>query len=388
MKCDLNVLEDYVEGFLEAKEQQKIENHLRYCKNCQNEYKQLVNEQKNLFAQLNTPMLTHSQSDAIMQRIQMDTKRKKTWHTLKISVISAAVIMLSFTLYYWNQTPNEMTQPIEEPIALGETNSSTQVKQAVEEPILNYSEPFLDVAIDEVVENGENIDIHYRVKFKEPYQQDQDNLYKHLLNKYQYIEVANIPRVVEAQDDFFGKVRSKVQFAIRDETGNLILATFKTKEGEQPMIPEYSSSGGGTDILGEMIYTTSVPKYTKPATFEVLQMEASIFDLFEVEVNPTQLQPFQFHNVTYTIDSLEIKQDIFHITISTEGKPEVLVSNWNMEWDNRLIGFNNATKNYINNRTVYKLEFENFTEVPDSFKLIPTTIKVKNRVNPIVLKLD
>lgn len=388
MKCDLNVLEDYVEGFLEAKEQQKIENHLRYCKNCQNEYKQLVNEQKNLFAQLNTPMLTHSQSDAIMQRIQTDTKRKKTWHTLKISVISAAVIMLSFSLYYWNQTPNEMTQPIEEPIQLVETNSSEQVEHVVDESILNYSEPFLDVAIDEVVENGENIDIHYRVKFKEPYQQNQDNLYKQRLNKYQYIEVANMPRVVEVQDDFFGQVSSKVRFAIRDETGNLILASLKTKEGEQPIIPEYSSSGGGTDVLGEMVYTTSVPKYTKPATFEVLQMEALVFDLFEAEVNTALLQPFRFNNVTYTIDSLAIKQGTFHLTISTEGEPKVMVSSWNMEMDNRLIGFNNSTRNYINNRTVYKMEFENFTKVPDSFKLIPNTIKVKNRVNPIVLNLD
>ncbi|WP_241747110.1 anti-sigma factor family protein [Lysinibacillus sphaericus] len=84
MKCDSNLLEDYVEGFLDEVEQKRMEAHLQCCENCQRNYEQLVNEQKILLAQLNKPMMTHSQDDAIMQRIQTNTKLKKSWYTLKI----------------------------------------------------------------------------------------------------------------------------------------------------------------------------------------------------------------------------------------------------------------------------------------------------------------
>ena len=85
MKCDSLLLEDYVEGFLEANELQKLEAHLQTCKSCQNEYQQLRNEQQILFAQLNTPIIKHSsQADLIMQHIQTNTKRKKLWHSLKL----------------------------------------------------------------------------------------------------------------------------------------------------------------------------------------------------------------------------------------------------------------------------------------------------------------
>ncbi|WP_341302830.1 hypothetical protein MHB44_11130 [Lysinibacillus sp. FSL H8-0500] len=195
-----------------------------------------------------------------------------------------------------------------------------------------------------------------------------------------------LPKLDEAQDDFFGGVKSNVRFAIRDKAGQLILTTKRIDE-EQPMISNSSVSGDGTDILGEMIYTTFVPKYTNPATFEVLQMEAFVFDLFETEVNTAHLQPFQFNNVTYTIDSLEIKQQTLHLAISTEGEPEVLPSAWRMEIDNRLIDFNSASLDYINNRTVYKLQFENFEQIPTNLKLVPSTVMIKKQIDPIVLDL-
>lgn len=153
------------------------------------------------------------------------------------------------------------------------------------------------------------------------------------------------------------------------------------------MISNFSASGGGTAILGEMIYTTSVPKYTNPATFEVLQMEAFVFDLFETEVDTAHIQPFQFNNATYTIDSLEIKQRTLYIAISTEGEPEMLASDWHLAIDNRLIGYNSASSDYINNRTVYKLQFENFEQIPANLKLVPSTVIIKKQIDPIVFDL-
>ncbi|WP_336045988.1 anti-sigma factor family protein [Solibacillus ferritrahens] len=388
MKCNSYLLEDYVEGFLEEVERNKMEAHLQSCTNCQLEYEQLLNEQKSLIAQLNIPRMANSQADAIMQRIQTNEKHKKSWHNLKMIVISAAVIMLSFVLYSWNRTPNELAQqPFDEPTQLTETNSSVQEGLIERVQDIDYNEAFLDVSIDKVVENGENYDIIYRVKFKEHYQQEQNNLYKQFLNKYKNVEVANEPKIESTQDDFFGTVTTKVQFAIRDETGQLILATWKTKGGEQPLIPEYSSSGGGTEILGERIYTTSVPKYTTPSTFEVLRMEAYVFDLFETDVNTSQLQTFQYNDVTYAIDSVEIDKGSMNVKISTEGKPERVPRYWYIEHNNRLIGLNRGDHKYIKGRSTYIYEFENFEQIPSNLKLVPSPVKKFKQIDPIVLDL-
>lgn len=386
MKCDLNLLEDYLEGFLEDNEQQKVEAHLQYCKNCQSEYKKLVNEQKTLFAQLNKPMMTHSQADVIMQRIQTNTKRKKSWHTLKITVISAAVIMISFTLYYWNRTPYEEAQQIDEPTQLAEANSEQKDLSTVEQvPSLN--EPFLDVSIDKVVENRDNVDIHFRVKFKDKYQQYYDKLYEQIRTRYQYKESAGQLQLDHTQDDFFGKMRTEIKYAIRNEAGQLIKST-KYLEGEQSMINISSTSGGGTDVIGETLYTTSVPSHTKPETLEVLAMQANVFSLYETEVSAAQLQPFQFENATYLIDALEIKQDTLHLQISTEGAPEVRAGSWEMVINDRLIVSNRTTVNFVNNRTVYKLQFDGQQQVPGTFKLVPNTVEIIKQIEPIVLELD
>lgn len=388
MKCDLILLEDYVEGFLNEMEKKKVEAHLQSCAKCKLEYDQFIMEQNALLTQLNQPRKANSQSDTIMQRIQTNTKRKKSWQTLKMTIISAAVIMLSFTLFYWNRTPNELAQPSDKPTQLIETNSSEQGENSEGELSLGYNEPFLDVSIDQVVENGENYDIHFRVKLKEQYQQEQNNLYEQLLTKYQRVEVANLPKIEDGQDDFFGHVSTGVQFAVRDETGKLILATTKTKDGEQPLINNYSTGGFGTKLLGERIYTTSVPKYTNPSTIEVLQMEAYVFDLFETEINTAQLQPFQLNNATYAIDSIEIQNGIMYLKISTEGEPEKMPSSWDIKLDDRLIRANHGTTDVINGRTVYTLQFENFDQIPTNFKLVPVTVKVTKRIDPIILDLN
>ena len=384
MKCDLLLLEDYIEGFLDTSEQMKVEDHLKCCKHCQSEYEQLVHEQKSLFTQLNTPILTNSQSNIIMKRIQKDSKRKNSWHTLKITIISAAVIMLSFTLYYWNRTPNEVAQPIDKPLQLVEANSNEQEEFLAGEQVLDYNEPFLDVSIEEVVENGEDIDIRFRVKFNDEYQYYNDSLYEQMLNRYEYDEYFNSP-VDKMEDHFFGSVRTKVHFAIRNELGELIIGPV---EGEQPFINSWSSSSGGTDILGEMIYTTSVPSYTKPATLEVLAMEATVFDFYETEVNSEQLQPFQFKNATYTIDALEIKQDTLHLQISTEGKPAVRPDGWNIVINNHLIVSDRTSINWGNNRTIFTLQFDGQQQIPSTFKLIPSTVTIKKEIEPIILDLN
>lgn len=387
MKCDTNLLEDYIEGFLKDSEQQKMEAHLQYCKNCQSEYEQLVKEQKTLFAQLNKPMMTPSQADFIMQRIHTNTKRKKSWHTLKITVISAAVILLSFALYYWNRTPYEVAKQIDEPTQLAEANDDEQKDLSIAEQVPNLNEPFLDVSIIEVVENGDNVDIHFRVKFKDEYQQYHDNLYEQIPTRYQYKESADQLQLDHTQDDFFGKMRTEIQYAIRNETGQLIKST-KYLEGELPMINISSTSGGGTDVLGERIYTTSVPSHTKPETLEVLAMQANVFSLYETEVSAAQLQPFQFENATYIIDALEIKQDTLHLQISTEGDPEVRAASWEMVINDRLIVSDRTTVNLINNRTVYKLQFDGHEQIPSTFKLVPDTVKITKQIEPIVLELD
>ena len=119
-------------------------------------------------------------------------------------------------------------------------------------------------------------------------------------------------------------------------------------------------------------------------------MEASVLDLFETEVNTAQLQPFQLNNVTYTIDSLEIKQDTLHLQISTEGNPDVRADGWGIVINDRLI-LSDRTSGHFNdrfeNRTFYNLQFENFEQIPANFKLVPTTVKIEKQIDPIVLDL-
>ena len=116
-------------------------------------------------------------------------------------------------------------------------------------------------------------------------------------------------------------------------------------------------------------------------------MEAYVFNLFETAVNTAQLQPFQFNNVTYTIDSIEIEKGIMYLKLSTEGEPEIMPRYWYIDINNRLISFNNATTDYINGRTVYTLQFENFEQIPNNLKIVPFTVEIKKQINPIVLEL-
>lgn len=385
MKCDSELLEDYVEGFLETSELQKIEAHLVCCESCQNEYKQLVNEQKALVAQLNTTMMTHSQSHVIMKHIHSNAQRKKSWRTLNISIISAAVIMLSFAFYYWNHTPNEVAQPIDGPTQLVETNGNEQEEFLTSEQVPRYDEPFLDVSINEVMENGDNTDISYRVKFNDKYQRYNDNLYDQVRMRYPYEERADQAQIDHTQDEFFGKVRTNAHIAIRNEAGELIAGHV---EGEQPMLENWGVSGKGTDVLGEMIYTISVPSYTKPATLEVLAMEAEVLDLYETKVTSAHLQPFQFENATYSIDALEIKQGTLNIQISTEGEPKIRIKGWEIVTNNRLTIPDRGSIDFINNRTIYTLQFNDYEQIPSSFKLVPFTVMIKKQIEPLLLELD
>lgn len=387
MKCDSLLLEDYVEGFLEANKLQKLEAHLQYCRNCQNEYEQLVNEQKTLFAQLNKPMMKHSQADFIMQRIQTNTKRKKMWHSLKISVISAAVLVLSFALYYWNRMPSEVAQPIDEPTALIEPNSGEQEGLATGEQNPSLEAPFLDVSIEQVVDDGDNIEIQFRVKFNDDNQRYYENLYSQILTRYEYDEFLN-PPYDKMEDHFFGQVWTKVYFALRNEEGKLIAGRGLN---EKPLV-DISVSGKGTKVLGEMIYSVSVPSYTKPTIFEVYAMEKNVHNLNEMQVNPQQPQPFQFENTEYTVDSMEIENNSLHIQISTEGEPKIRPTGWNIVLDNRLSVANKSSSQFngkrTNNRTVYKLQFDGHEQIPSKFKLVPDTVKINKQIEPIVLELN
>lgn len=390
MKCDSLLIEDYVEGFLEANELEKLEAHLQTCKSCQNEYQQLRKEQQTLFAQLNTPIIKHSsQADLIMQLIQTNTKRKKLWHSLKISVISAAVLFLSFGFYYWNRMPSEVAQPIDEPAELIEPNSGDQevLKTSEQNQKPSLDAPFLDVSIEQVVNDGENMDIEFRVKFNDENQRYYENLYSQMLTRYEYDEFLN-PPIDKMEDFFFGEVRINVHFALKNDAGELI-AGHRLKE--KPLINS-SSSGRGTNVLGEMIYSVSVPSYTKSTVLEVFAMEKIVHNLNETQVNPQQPQPFQFENAEYTVDSIEIENNSLHIQISTEGEPKIRPMGWNIVIDNRLVVADRNSSKFdekrTNNRTIYRAQFNDLQNIPNTFKIVPSTVKITEEIDPIRLKLN
>lgn len=388
MKCDSLLLEDYVEGFLEADEVQKLEAHLQTCKSCQNEYQQLRNEQQSLVTQLNTPIIKYSsQADLIMQRIQTNTKRKKSWNSLKISVMSAAVLLLSFGLYYWNRMPSEVAQPIDEPTEVIVPSSGDQEELKKGEQNSGLDAPFLDVSIEQVVDDGENTDIEFRVKFNDENQRYYENLYSQILNRYEYDEFLN-PPIDKMEDHFFGEVQTNVQFAIKNDAGELV-AGYKLKG--KPLINS-PVDGRGTNVLGEMIYSISVPSYTKPTVLEVFAVEKHVHNLTETQVNPQQLQPFQFENAEYTVDSVEIENNSLHIQISTEGEPKIRPMGWNIVIDNRLVVADRNSSKFdekrTNNRIIYTAQFNDIPNIPDTFKIVPSTVKITEEIEPIRLKLN
>lgn len=390
MKCDSLLLEDFVEGFLEANELQKLETHLQTCKSCQNEYKQLRNEQQALYAQLNTPIIKHSsQANLIMQRIQINTKRKKLWHSLKISVISAAVLVLSFGLYYWNRMPSEVAQPIDEPTEFIEPNSGVQERLKTGEQNPGLDAPFLDVSIEQVVNDGDNIDIEFRVKFNDENQRYYENLYSQILTRYEYDEFLN-PPFDKMEDHFFGEVRTRVHFALKNDAGELIGAAHRLME--KPLANTLSTSGKGTNVLGEMIYSVSVPSSTKPTILEVFAMEKNVHNLNETQINHQQLQSFQFENAEYTVDSVEIKNNSLYIQISTEGVPKIKPNGWNIVLDNRLVVADRNSSKFdekrTNNRTIYTVQFNDLQNIPNTFKIVPSTVKVIEEIEPIRLELN
>ncbi|MER2192931.1 MAG: zf-HC2 domain-containing protein [Solibacillus sp.] len=383
MKCDVMLLEDYIEDFLDEQQQQAVEQHLKHCHTCQQQYAQLKQEQQALMEQLNVPMLVESQAGAIMQQLNVKTKRKTHWQTIQIAVISVAVLFVSFALYYLKKT-DEITEPPNPPIEAIAANDAQELDDIVPEATNN--EPMLKASIDKVVENGEETEIQFRLKLNDTLQEQQNALYQTIRTRYQYKEV-DYSQIDHTLDDFYGHVRTSVKFAIRDEQGNLITAT-KRIEGETPMLNDWSISGDNTDILGESTYTTTVPTNTKPATFEVLHMQAEFFDLYEAEIDNVARQPFEFNGYTYEIDALELTNNGLQLTLSTAGKQDEKSPSWSIVIDNHLYSFTQQKTGYNGERTVYVIVFENLNEIPDYFKLVPTTAFIEQAVEqPIVLKL-
>ncbi|MEG0386255.1 MAG: hypothetical protein RR642_16055 [Solibacillus sp.] len=218
-------------------------------------------------------------------------------------------------------------------------------------------------------------------------QKQQGTLYEKLRSSYQYKDV-DYSQMDHTLDDFYGNVQTSVKFAIRDEQGNLILST-KRIEGETPIMNNWSSSGDNTDVLGEWIYTTTVPTNTNPTTFEVLQMQAYIFDFNEADHNDENWQPFELNGQIYELESMESRHKTLHIKLSTKEKSEnyrsgswLLIAHGKMHFISKL-------DTYVkNDRTIYNIQFEGFEEVPNPITFVPMTVFMKEElVEPIVLEL-
>ena len=115
-------------------------------------------------------------------------------------------------------------------------------------------------------------------------------------------------------------------------------------------------------------------------------------NLNETQVNPQQSQPFQIENAEYTVDSMEIENNSLHIQISTEGEPKIRPMGWNIVIDNRLVVADRNSSKFdekrTNNRTIYRAQFNDLQNIPNTFKIVPSTVKITEEIEPIRLKLN
>lgn len=365
MRCNHVLLEDYVEELLTESEKQEVKRHLQSCYACEQFYQELLQEQKQLKAYLEGSVMQTNQVERIMQQITQTKKNNRMWQSIKIACISVAVILLVVFLI---NRPDVIEQTAINPTdsLLPEDHPDTVV----------IGGPLLNVSIERVVENGENYDISYRVQFEAWYQEKQREIFNQIMNTYHYIAPVNQPYNASFYDEFYQSAATFIQFAIRDEKDNLLVASKTMRKGEVPVLNHYSLSGREGLSIGERIYTISIPKSLKPSKLEVLQMEAIMFDPFMTEIETNNLSVIELHDGVYQIEELAIQEEGLVLVISVEEQPERLAKTWAIQLENQIYSSNESTFIHENGRMKATMIFHEIKAVPEKIGLLPLTVQV------------
>jgi|GEM_PF-3791631 len=379
MTCNDILLEDYVEGFLNAAEKTELETHLSSCNQCQQTLENLRAEQRLLATTLNETQLKNSLTENLMQEIKQHRQIKARRNRYKMMFITAAILMISFALISSVNEPREHAD-----VLLPDTSKDIEAKQQHAADTKEESNthgiplnrgPVLDIKIDSVIEKNGMKEITYRTNYNEVMQQYSEATLQKLVSTYQ----------LDAQEFPLSGSHALISIAVRNSK-NEVVATFDMEENEgiKPIYPGVSRYGQSTDVLGEQITHFSLPVETDPATFEIVGYLARF---------PTFVEPITFRNNAntkfdylghmYTIYDTQLKDDGLFLSISVDGQPEITPSGWNITFKG--IRQHNITFSKVeNNQTILTVILPRMQIMPDEMTMLPYLGLIEENFKPSI----
>ena len=379
MTCNDILLEDYVEGFLNTAEKIELETHLSSCDQCQQTLENLRIEQRLLATTLNETQLKSSLTENLMQEIKQYRQIKARRNHYKMMFITAAILMISFTLIATMNKPSQHAD-----VLLPDTFKDIEANQ---QHVMDTKEesnthgiplnggPVLDIKIDSVIEKNGMKEITYRTNYNEVMQQYSEATLQKLVSTYQ----------LNAQEFPLSGSHALISIAIRNSK-NEVVATFDMEENEgiKPIYPDVSRYGQSTGVLGEQITHFSLPAETDPATFEILGYLAHL---------PTFVEPFTFKNNAninfdylghmYTIYDTQLKDDGLYLSISVDGQPEITPSGWHITFNG--ISQHNITFSKVeNNQTILTVILPRMQTMPEEMTMLPYLGRIEEKFKPSI----
>lgn len=372
MKCDDMLLEDYVEGFLTGVERMELETHLNTCKQCQQTLENLKTEQRLLFTALNEAPVKKYPTEHLMQEIKQHKQTKARRQRYKMLFITAAIFMISFTLITTMNQPSQLAD-VPKDLHINEPHTTGTAEETNTYGIPLNAGPVFEFNIDSVVEKNNMKKITYHVNYNDVMQHYADTTFQKLVNTYE-LDIHDLP---------YRGLHALVSSAVRNSQ-NEVIATFDVGENEsiKPIYPTESLYSQATEVLGEQIKYFSLPVENDPTTFEILSYFAEL---------PTFTEPIMFKNKTnttfdyighaYTIDDIQLTDDGLQLSISVDGKPDIIPSGWYITFNG--VSQRNVTFHKIeNNQTIITVILPQMKTIPEEMTMLPYLGLIEEKFKP------
>lgn len=380
MKCNDILLEDYVEGFLNTAEKTELETHLSSCNKCQQTLENLRIEQRLLATTLNETQLKSSLTENLMQEIKQQKKIKASRLRYKMMFITAAILMISFTLIATMDKPSQHADVLPLDTSQGIEANKQHATDTKEEPstygIPLEAGPVLDIKIDSVIEKDGMKEISYRANYNEAMQQYSERTLRKLVSAYQ-LEALELTR-----PDFHARISFNIRNSKNEVVSSLLDMGVRANDSIQPIYEINGRSSQTTEIFGERIKRFSLPVDSEPATFEITQYLAQI---------PTFVEPFTFKKNentsfdylghTYTIYDTQLRDDGLQLSISVEGQPEIIPSGWYITVN----GTRQHNTTFRNDQSIFKIILPGMQTIPEEMTMLPYLGIIHENLEPSII---
>ncbi|KGR78590.1 anti-sigma factor family protein [Ureibacillus sinduriensis] len=381
MRCNNTLLEDYVEGFLNNEEKTELETHLSNCNKCQQNLINLKTEQRLLATTLNETQLKRSLTENVMQEIKIHKQIKARRHRYKIMFITAAILMISFTLIATmnntSQHANGLPSNAPKDIETNEHHVVDTKEELNTNGIPLHVDSILEIKIDSVIEKNGMKEITYRANYTEAMQKYSEATLQKLVSTYQLDEI-ELP--------LHGSLHARISFAVRNNKNEVVATSYMGANESIKTVHAISSQHHqATEVFGERITRFSLPIETDPTYFEIIGYSAQL---------PVFSEPFTFKNNantsfdylghTYTIYDTQLQDGGLHLSFSVDGQPEIMPSGWHIT----LNGTNQPNLTFYNvenNQTILTVILPEMQSIPDEMTMLPYLGIIQANFKPSII---